>query len=368
MENRLLVGTRKGLFIMERNATKWDVAHAALLGEPVTMTLSDRNGHIHASVEHGHFGVKMKRSTDGGLSWEERPTPLYPPKPDEEEDINPVQQTAVPWDLKRIWSMECGAPDQPGELWCGTLPGGLFHSGDGGDSWQLVESLWRHPDRKRWFGGGADYPGIHSILVDPRDANIIRIGISCGGQWASFDGGDNWDCYGDGMRAAYMPPEQAYDPKIQDPHRIVQCSASPDHLWIQHHNGIFRSSDGGRHWQEIETAQPSNFGFTVAVHPQDPDTAWFVPGTRDDARYPVQGQVVVSRTRDGGKSFEVLREGLPQQHAYDLVYRHGLDVDKTGEKLAFGSTTGNLWISEDQGNQWQLISSFLPPVYCVRFS
>jgi hypothetical protein len=170
------------------------------------------------------------------------------------------------------------------------------------------------------------------------------------------------------MRAAFLPPEQAHDPQIQDPHRVVQCAAAPDHLWIQHHNGIFRSTDGGRHWQEIGTAQPSAFGFAVAVHPGNPDIAWFVPGVRDDARYAVDGRVVVSRTRDGGRSFEVLRAGLPQRHAYDLVYRHALDVDATGERLAFGSTTGNLWVSEDQGGHWQQISGFLPPVYCVRFS
>lgn len=368
MTQRLWVGTRKGLFRVERNARGWDVTQASLLGDPITMLLMDRSGALHVAVEHGHFGVKLKRSRDAGQSWEDRPVPEYPAKPEQEEDINPVQQTPVPWDLKRIWSLECGAAEPGDELWCGTLPGGLFRSADGGDSWQLVDSLWRHPDRKDWMGGGAEYPGIHSIAIDPRDAKIIRIGVSCGGVWASFDGGQSWDCYGQGMRAAYMPPEQAYDPKIQDPHRMVQCAQSPDHLWIQHHNGIFRSSDGGAHWQEIETAQPSAFGFAVVVHPQDPNCAWFVPGVRDDARYAVEGQVVVSRTRDGGNSFEVLRAGLPQRHAYDLVYRHGLDIDTSGERLAFGSTTGNLWLSEDQGDHWQQISAHLPPIYCVRFA
>lgn len=367
MTNRVLVGTRKGLFTIKPKAKGWEVTQAALLGDPITMLLTDRAGDLHVAVEHGHYGVKLKRSRDGGQSWEDRPTPQYPPKPADVEDIDPIRQTPLTWDLKRIWSLEDGAPDRPGELWCGTLPGGLFHSIDGGNSWQLVESLWRHPDRKYWAGGGADYAGIHSILVDPRDPNTIRLGVSCGGVWASFDGGASWNCHGTGLRAAFMPPEQAYEPKIQDPHRVVQCPASPDHLWIQHHNGIFRSSDGGQLWQEIDTAQPSCFGFAVAVHPRDPDIAWFVPGVRDDARYAADGQVVVSRTRDGGKSFEVLREGLPQRHAYDLVYRHCLDVDVSGDRLAFGSTTGNLWLSEDQGERWQQVSSTLPPIYCVRF-
>ena len=143
----------------------------------------------------------------------------------------------------------------------------------------------------------------------------------------------------------------------------TRCESVPFDVAI----GCARSTDGGRHWQEIETAQPTAFGFAVAVHPENPDIAWFVPGVRDDARHAVDGRVVVSRTRDGGRSFEVLREGLPQRHAYDLVYRHALDIAATGERLAFGSTTGNLWVSEDQGEHWQQISGFLPPVYCVRF-
>jgi photosystem II stability/assembly factor-like uncharacterized protein len=169
------------------------------------------------------------------------------------------------------------------------------------------------------------------------------------------------------MRAVYMPPEQAFDPDVQDPHRVVQCRANPDRLWVQHHNGIFRSDDGGKVWVEIKEAGPSTFGFAVVVHPEQPDTAWFVPAIKDEKRIPVDGKVVVTRTRDGGKSFQTLRNGLPQEHAYDLVFRHALDIDGTGNRLAFGSTTGSLWVSEDQGDTWQTVSTNLPPVYCVRF-
>jgi hypothetical protein len=292
--------------------------------------------------------------------------PRYPPKPEGVEDVDPTRRTPVPWDLKKIWALERSA--RSGELWCGTIPGGLFHSSDGGDSWQLVDALWNHPDRKAWFGGGADYPGIHSVLVDPRDPNVVRIGVSCGGLWSSRDCGKTWECQGQGMRAAFMPPDLAFDPKIQDPHRIVQCRGAPDRLWIQHHNGIFTSTDGGLTCREIEEPRPSGFGFAVAVHPEEPDTAWFVPGVKDEKRFPVDGAVVVARTRDGGETFDVLRRGLPQRHAYDLVYRHGLDIDSQGATLAFGSTTGNLWISEDQGDSWRQLSANLPPIYCVRFA
>lgn len=149
---------------------------------------------------------------------------------------------------------------------------------------------------------------------------------------------------------------------------MVQCAASPDHLWIQHHNGIFKTTDGGANWEEIADVQPSVFGFAVAVHPADPNTAWFVPGVKDQFRYPPEGRLVVTRTRDGGRRFEQLRDGLPQEHAYDLVYRHGLDISASGDDLAFGSTTGGLWISEDQGDSWINVANHLPPVYAVRFA
>jgi hypothetical protein len=218
------------------------------------------------------------------------------------------------------------------------------------------------------MGGGADYPGIHSILVDPRDSNIIRIGVSIGGLWTTYDDGDTWQVEGVGMRADYAPKEFAMEPNGQDAHRIVQCAKAPDHIWIQHHNGIFRSTDSGATCDEIEGVQPSAFGFAVVVHPDNPNQAWFVPGIKDEARYPVDGALVVTRTSDGGRSFEALRSGLPQEHAYDLVFRHGMDIDTTGDCLAFGTTTGNLWISENQGDQWQSISTSLPPIYCVRFT
>ena len=137
---------------------------------------------------------------------------------------------------------------------------------------------------------------------------------------------------------------------------------------MQHHNGIFRSKDNCASWQEVKCAEPSSFGFAVAVHPADPEVAWFVPAISDERRVPADGRVVVTRTRDGGQSFEVLGNGLPQQDAYDLVYRHALTIDSTGERLAFGSTTGSLWITEDQGDHWHCVSNHLPPIYAVLFT
>jgi hypothetical protein len=168
------------------------------------------------------------------------------------------------------------------------------------------------------------------------------------------------------MRAEYMPPERARDPNVQDVHRLVQCREQPDFFWAQHHNGIFRHTGEGD-WQEIENVPPSVFGFAVAVHPRDGNTAWFVPATKDVRRIPVDGKIVVARTRDGGSSFEVLRNGLPQHDAYDLVLRHALAIDSSGERLAFGSSTGGVWISDNQGDNWQMLDARLPPVYATRF-
>jgi len=169
------------------------------------------------------------------------------------------------------------------------------------------------------------------------------------------------------MRAEHMPPDRESDPNVQDPHLVAQCRANPEVLWVQHHSGIFRSMDGAASWKEIADVKPSVFGFPVVVHPGDPDTAWFVPATKDEKRFPVDGRVVVNRTRDGGRTFETLRRGLPQEHPYDLVFRHALDVDETGSRLAFGSSTGSLWVSEDGGDAWRAVSSNLPPIYAVRF-
>jgi len=367
MGERLYVGTRKGLFELERRSGAWSIGRVSFLGDPVDIVRPDaRTGRVWAALGLGHFGVKLHTAEVGSDAWEELPAPAFPPKPEGLEDRDGMGRE-VEWRVDRVWALETGGADRPEVLWCGTIPGGLFRSEDAGKSWSLVRSLWDREERQRWFGGGADAPGIHSICVDPRDPKRVALGISCGGVWLTEDEGESWANRAEGMRAAFMPPEQAGDPNIQDPHCVVQCPAQPDVYWAQHHNGIFRSTDDLRSWHEITDVSPSTFGFAVAVHPEDADTAWFVPAIKDEKRVPVDGKVVVTRTRDGGKSFDVLREGLPQTHAYDLTYRHALDIDETGERLAFGSTTGALWVTDDGGDRWELVSAHLPPVYCVRF-
>lgn len=369
MSDRLLVGTRKGLFTITRAAKQWSIERVNFLGDPVSMVLADRrDGTLYAALGHGHFGVHVHRSRDGGSSWQECAAPVYPPKPDGLDDNNPVSGQTINWTTELIWSLAAGHSSQPGTLWCGTLPGGLFRSDNGADSWKLNESLWFHPRRKEWFGGGAEHPGIHSVCVDPADGQHVYIGVSCGGVWETLDGGGSWDCRADGMHALYMPPELATAGWVQDVHQVALCPAEPRVMWAQHHNGVFMSTDGAASWQEVSSAGPSTFGFAVAMHPHRPDTVWLVPSSSDQIRVPVEGKVVVTRTRDGGKTFETLRTGLPQNHAYDLTLRHALDVDGSGQQLAFGTTTGGLWASDDEGDSWQTVSEHLPPVYVVRFA
>lgn len=369
MSDRLFVSTRKGLFSFARGGGgRWEIERVSFLGDSVSLSLHDGtgggHGTLYAALGLGHFGVKLRRSSDLGAHWDEVAAPAFPPQPEGHVETF-SDGKPWPWRVEQIWSLETGSG---GNLWCGTIGGGLFQSTDRGASWTLSRSLWDHPKRKAWFGGGAELPGIHSVCVSPKDPRTVILGVSCGGVWRSDDDGGAWRLEGKGMYADYMPPELRGDPSIQDPHRVVACRANPDRLWAQHHNGVFRSDDGGRTWQDIATVSPSVFGFAVAVDPNDGDTAWLIPAQKDETRVPVGGKVVVARTRDAGKTWQVLTEGLPQEHAYDITFRHGLDVDATGKRLAFGSTTGSLWVTEDAGDRWTCLSAHLPPIYSVRFA
>jgi photosystem II stability/assembly factor-like uncharacterized protein len=358
-QNRLHVATRKGLMIYERTAVGWHHLRTAFAGSPVSLSLSSDDGcTVFAALNLGHFGTKLHRSDDGGATWTELAPPAFP----KVETANETEKAPA---VVGIWSLAWAAP---GQLWCGTAPGGLFRSDDNGATWALNESLWNHPSRKRWMGGGTVDPALHSIVVDPRDPRRVAVAVSCGGVWRTADAGKTWSIGAQGMIARFMPPDLQNDPEIQDPHMVVQCPSSPDVYWCQHHNGIFRSTDGLNSWHEITSAPVSSFGFAVAVHPNDPNTAWFVPARSDQDRIPVDGRIVVTRTTDGGKTFTELRDGLPQKDAFDLIYRHALCIDRTGTRLAMGSTTGNLWVTENGGEAWSLLSGHLPPVYAVQFA
>lgn len=367
MANKLLLGTRKGLFIFEETANGWRAVQTAHLGQPVEYATRDpRNGTVWAAIDNGHWGEKLHRSRDEGASWEEIELPKYP---EGERVFLPFSQDedkTKAATLENVWMIQPGADDQPDRLYLGTNPGGLFVSDDGGENFELNRGLWDHPSRMggSWFGGGRDTPGIHSIAIHPEDHDHMFVGLSCAGIFETRDGGENWTPRNKGMKAPFLP-----DPDAEvghDPHFIMMCATSPDTIWQQNHHGVYVSKDGAASWTEVSQENgPVGFGFPVAVHAKKPDTAWVVPGVSDEQRMAVGGSLCVCRTEDGGSSWTELREGLPQQMAYDVVYRHAMDIQ--ADALAFGSTTGNLYYSADGGELWQTLGNNLPPIYSVRF-
>ncbi len=359
---QLFIASRKGLLVLCPDTGSIEAHHFA--GEPVSQFLCDqRDGRWYACLNLGHFGAKLHCSQDAGMTWQEISCPAFPPKPTEGFWAGDT----TPWSVSHIWALEPGLASEPGVLWAGCMPAGLFRSDDYGHSWQLIESLWFDERRKEWMGGGNDNPGMHSILVDPRDAKHITVAISCGGIWTSFDSGATWLLIGQGQRANFLPGQFSDEPNAQDPHRLVANHQNPDVHWIAHHCGIFVSHDASKQYRLLKDTAEAGFGFAVAVDPHDANTAWFVPATADTHRYPADLALSVMRTTDGGHSFQHYREGLPQAGCFDLIYRHALTVDDSGHLLAMASTTGNLWISHNRGEAWQQLHCNLPPVAAVKF-
>jgi len=354
MSLHCFVSTRKGLCDYVQSNGSWKLQGIHFNGIPVSLSYYDPLTQcLWAFLDHGHWGMKMQRSFDQGRSWEEVASPVYP----EGYEVKEGKLAAV----KYLWAAHHGG--KIGSLWVGTEPGGLFQSEDNGDHWYLNEPLWKRPERPtNWFGGGREDPGIHSIILDPRDNDRIFIGISCAGVYESQDKGKNWIIRNNGLFAEFLP-----DPNAEvghDPHLLIQNPAFPDVMWQQNHCGIFRSTDAGKSWTDISDKENGvYFGFAIACLESNPETAWVVPGLSDEKRVAVDHALFVARTDDGGQTWTHLRQGLPQDNCFDIVYRHGLA--NIQDQLMFGTTTGNLFYSNDGGEGWQTISNYLPMVYAV---
>jgi len=386
MTGRIWVGTRKGTFSVEKGNRGWTPKLAGHSGVGVNFAARDPNdGTLWAALGHGHWGAKLSRSTDGGVTWNDAPQIKYPegarylapPAPSEEPDAEPQAVVLKEATLLKLWVIAFGPS---GRIYVGTIPGGLFVSDDGGERFELNRPLWNHPSRggdlfsgdgtgeTHWFGTPASEgefaPGIHSIVVDPSDPDHLYVAISSAGVLETRDGGKTWSGRNRGMTNDYLP-----DPNADwghDPHFVDLCAAQPKHVWQQNHCGVFKSADGAQTWKNVSKPELGvRFGFPIAVDAEDGNSAWIVPGKSDAERMTVDGGLFVARSSDGGESWTLLRDGLPQENAYDVVYRHALGL--SGDQLAFGSTTGNLYVSENRGNSWHCVAHNLPPIYSVRF-
>ena len=361
MPQKLLVGTTKGLVFFEKINQQWQIQQTHFLGMPVSIIyVNELTNTWWAGIAHHHWGQKLHYSRDEGQTWLVVTPPSYP--------LTAKMSSGKPATLKKIWSIQHGGKNYPNRLWVGTEPGGLFKSEDNGQHFELVDALWNHPSRMnqlQWFGTGRSEPFIHSIVVHPINNDQVYIAVSCAGIFETTDSGKHWLPRNKGLIAAYLPNPNA---EIgHDPHRLFACESNPKVLWQQNHCGIFRSLDGAKTWKNVsDQSGIANYGFALAIDHQDDKKAWVIPAVSDELRIAPNQALSVCRTIDGGQTWQTLNNGLPQAHCFDIVFRHALAINDN--TLAFGTTTGNLYLSENNGNDWICLSHHLARIDYVSFT
>jgi photosystem II stability/assembly factor-like uncharacterized protein len=352
----LLVGTKKGLFRLEGDAPgAFEVTARAFAGQSVEYAMRDpRTGRYLASVTSWFYGPKIWVTDDPAGEWEQASGVELP----EGGDAT----------LARLWVIVPGVGD--GELYAGGDPGPLFKSTDGGLTWELNRGLWEHPSRGEWQPGNGGLC-LHTIVPWPNDPNRLLVAISAVGVWLTEDGGETWRVANDGIVLRYMPEEaRAAATMNHCVHDVRRSPSRPERLFMQFHDGVYRSDDGGSSWIDIgtDTALPSDFGFPIVVDPADPDSAFVIPLIGSEDRTTPGGSVKVWETRDAGASWSPRGDGLPEQHAYLTVLREAFDTAGEGEglQLYFGATSGDVFGSDDGGATWGTVAEHLAPVYSVR--
>ncbi len=266
--------------------------------------------------------------------------------------------------LKQIWQIVPGRRAEQDTLYCGVEPAALFVSRDAGATWALAEGLWNHPQRPRWQPGGGGLC-LHTILLDPENVKRARIAVSTAGMYVTDDGGSTWRPSNNGVRAQFLPDK--YPEFGQCVHKVVQSAQRPDRMFLQNHWGLYRSDDRGESWIDIANGVPSDFGFPVAIHPRNPDCAWIVPLESDEFRCTPEGKLRVYRTTDAGGGWQAMSKGLPQEGAYETVLRDGLAVDSLEPAgVYFGTRSGKLFGSADEGETWAALVEGLPPIVSVK--
>ncbi len=348
----VLVGTKKGAFIFESDVRRetWSLRGPFCEAWPISHVVGDpASGTIYAGGGNEWFGPAVWKSEDLGATWSHSSQGLA-----YAEGEDPI---------KAVWSLSPGATG----LYAGVEPAGLFHSADSGVTWEHLSGLRDHPSRADWQPGGGGLI-LHSIVLDPDNPDRIWVAISAAGVFYSGDGGRSWEPRNTGTRADFMPEDQRYPEYGQCVHSLVLAPGGSERLYQQNHCGMYRSDDGAKSWTSIEAGLPSTFGFPAAAHPRDPESLYLLPLNGDiQGRYVPDGRTAVWRTRDGGATWQDLREGLPQENAFLGVLRQALTTDSFDPAgIYFGTSSGALFASADEGDRWTCIAQHLPAISSVE--
>ncbi len=365
----VLVATRKGAWLFHGDTARktWRTDGPHFLGHIINhVVLDPRDGRtLLAAAKTGHLGPTVFRSTDLGRTWKEAAKPPAFAKAPEGEKGRAVDHT--------FWLTPCHA-NEPNAWYAGTSPQGLFRSEDGGVTWSPFSIINEDPQYRTWMGaqqeGTPDGPKLHSIIVDPRDPAHLYVGMSSGGVHESLDGGRSWKPIVKGLEVV-----EDLDPAnivFHDPHCVRICPSNPDRLYQQNHCGIYRIDRPSTEWVRVGRRMPKrvgDIGLPLVVHPRDADAAWVFPmdGTSVWPRTSPAGRACVYGTRDGGRSWQRLDAGLPQSQAWLTVKRQAMAADaRDPVGLYFGTTSGELWMSRDEGERWSCIARHLPEIYAVE--
>jgi len=362
---RILVGTRKGAFILGSDGTRkqWQVDGPHFGGWEIyhfkgSVADSDR---LYVSQSNGWFGQLIQRSNDGGQTWETMGNEFaYDGLPGTHQWYD---GTPHPWEFKRVWHLEPSLND-PDTVYAGVEDAALFRSSDGGRTWRELSGLRGHGSGARWQPGAGGMC-LHTILLDPSIPGRIFVAISAAGAFRSDDDGKSWCPINRGLRSEYIPDPTADVGHCV--HSIAMHRTRPQVLFMQKHWDVMRSDDAGESWREVSGNLPSDFGFPITVHAHEPETVYVVPIKSDREHYPPEGKLRVYRSRVGGDEWEPLTKGLPQQDCYVNVLRDAMAVDSLDAcGLYFGTTGGQVYASADGGDNWTCIVRDLPAVLSIE--